>query len=166
MKKNYFCENLKCIRSSLNISQKEIADYLKLNPSSYSNYENGRREPGIDILINISNFLNIEIDKLLTENLFNNEEFLKNIEIKFLNDDLDYNKKIEDINSNLYKNIILELEKQKKKYLSIINNDIPQKIKEIDSLIEYINLYNKKSLETNNEMSLNVTLNNSNKNND
>ena len=79
---------------------------------------------------------------------------------------MDYNKKIEDINSNLYKNIILELEKQKKKYLSIINNDIPQKIKEIDSLIEYINLYNKKSLETNNEMSLNVTLNNSNKNND
>ena len=94
MKKNYFCENLKCIRSSLNISQKEIADYLKLNPSSYSNYENGRREPGIDILINISNFLNIEIDKLLTENLFNNEEFLKNIEIKFLNDDLDYRLKI------------------------------------------------------------------------
>lgn len=128
------------------MSQKEIANYLKINPSSYSNYESGRREPGIDLLISISNFLNIEIDKLLTENFFNNDEFLKDIEIKILKDDTDYNKKIEDINLDLYKNILLELEKKKKKYLSIVNNEIPKKIKEIDNLIEYINLYNKNSL--------------------
>lgn len=146
MKNNYFCENLKYIRNSLNMSQKEIANYLKINPSSYSNYESGRREPGIDLLISISNFLNIEIDKLLTENFFNNDEFLKDIEIKILKDDTDYNKKIEDINLDLYKNILLELEKKKKKYLSIVNNEIPKKIKEIDNLIEYINLYNKNSL--------------------
>ena len=93
MKKNYFCENLKYIRSSLNISQKEIANHLKLNTSSYSNYENGRREPGIDVLIKISDFLNVEIDKLLTENLSNNDKFLKDIQNKISND-INYDEKI------------------------------------------------------------------------
>ena len=130
MKKNYFCENLKYIRSSLNISQKEIANYLKLNPSSYSNYESGRREPGIDALIKISDFLNVEIDKLLTENFSNNANFLKDIQNKLLND-IDYNEKVEDINSDLRKNILLELEKKKKKYLSLLNNEIPKKIKKL-----------------------------------
>ncbi|HDO9489559.1 TPA: helix-turn-helix domain-containing protein [Clostridioides difficile] len=155
MKKNYFCENLKYIRSSLNISQKEIANYLKLNPSSYSNYESGRREPGIDSLIKISDFLNVEIDKLLTENFSNNANFLKDIQNKLLND-IDYNEKVEDINSDLRKNILLELEKKKKKYLSLLNNEIPKKIKEIDSLIEHINLYNQQDLEISDEISPNV----------
>ena len=137
MKKNYFCENLKYIRSSLNISQKEIANYLKLNPSSYSNYESGRREPGIDALIKISDFLNVEIDKLLTENFSNNANFLNDIQNKLLNG-IDYNEKVEDINSDLRKNILLELEKKKKKYLSLLNNEIPKKIKEIDSNINNI----------------------------
>lgn len=155
MKKNYFCENLKYLRSSLNISQKEIANYLKLNPSSYSNYESGRREPGIDALIKISDFLNVEIDKLLTENLSNNVDFLKDIQNKFSND-IDYNKKVEDINSDMRKNILFELENKKKKYLSLINKEIPQKIKEIDSLIEHINVYNNQDIEASDEISPNI----------
>ncbi|MBQ8997279.1 MAG: helix-turn-helix domain-containing protein [Clostridium sp.] len=155
MKKNYFCENLKYIRSSLNISQKEIANYLKLNPSSYSNYENGRREPSIDVLIKISDFLNVEIDKLLTENLSNDDNFWNNIQNKISND-IDYNEKLKDINSDLRKNILLELEKKKKKYLSLLNNKIPKKIKEIDGLIEHISLYNKDDLEISDEISPNI----------
>ncbi|MBS6503719.1 MAG: helix-turn-helix domain-containing protein [Clostridium sp.] len=155
MKKNYFCENLKYIRSSLNISQKEIANYLKLNPSSYSNYENGRREPSIDVLIKISNFLNVEIDKLLTENLSNNDNFWNDIQNKISND-FNYNEKVEDINSDLRKNILLELENKKKKYLSLLNNKIPKKLKEIDSLIEHINLYNQQDLEISEEISSDI----------
>lgn len=155
MKKNYFCENLKYIRSSLNISQKEIANYLKLNPSSYSNYENGRREPSIDVLIKISDFLNVEIDKLLTENLSNDDNFWNNIQTKISND-IDYNKKLKDINSDLRKNILLELEKKKKKYLSLLNNKIPKKIKEIDGLIEHISLYNQQDLEISDEISSDI----------
>ncbi|WP_291653066.1 S24 family peptidase [Clostridium sp.] len=155
MKKNYFCENLRYIRSSLNISQKEIANYLKLNPSSYSNYENGRREPGIDALIKISDFLNVEIDKLLTENLSNDTKFLRDIQNKLLND-IDYNEKVEYINSDLHKNLLLELEKKKKRYLSLLNNEIPKKIKEIDSLIKHINLYNNQDVEISDEISPNI----------
>lgn len=155
MKKNYFCENLKYIRSSLNISQKEIANYLKLNPSSYSNYENGRREPSIDVLIKISDFLNVEIDKLLTENLSNNNNFWNDIQNKISND-FNYNEKVEDINSDLRKNILLELENKKKKYLSLLNNKIPKKIKEIDSLIDHINLYNQQDLEISEEISSDI----------
>lgn len=155
MKKNYFCENLRYIRSSLNISQKEIANYLKLNPSSYSNYENGRREPGIDALIKISDFLNVEIDKLLTENLSNDTKFLRDIQNKLLND-IDYNEKVEYINSDLHKNLLLELEKKKKRYLSLLNNEIPKKIKEIDSLIKHINLYNNQDVKISDEISPNI----------
>lgn len=151
MKNNYFRENLKFLRNSLNISQKEIANYLKLNPSSYSNYESGRREPGIDALIKISNFLNVEIDKLLTENLGNNVEFLKDIQYKFANN-IDYNKKVEDINSDMRKNILFELENKKKKYLFLINKEIPKKIKEIDNLIKYINRYNTQDVEISDEI--------------
>ena len=123
MKKNYFCENLKYIRSSLNISQKEIANHLKLNPSSYSNYENGRREPGIDALIKISDFLNVEIDMLLTKNLSNNPNFLKDIQNKVSND---------------------------------INYELPKKIKEIDNLIKYMNLYNDQDVEISEEISSDI----------
>lgn len=152
MKKNYFCKNLRYIRSSLNISQKEIANHLKLNPSSYSNYENGRREPSLDVLIKISDFLNVEIDKLLTENFSDNVNFLNDIQNKLLNN-IDYNEKLKDINLDMRKNILFELEDKKKKCLSLINNEIPKKIKEIDSLIKYINLYNKKDIEIGNEIS-------------
>lgn len=155
MKNNYFCENLRYIRISLNISQKEIANYLKLNPSSYSNYESGRREPGIDALIKISKFLDVEIDKLLTENLSNDVNFLRDIQNKLLND-TDYNEKVKDINSDLRENLLLELEKKKKKYLSLLNNEIPKKIKEIDSLIDHINIYNQQDLEISKEISSDI----------
>ena len=156
MKKNYFCENLKYIRSSLNISQKEIANHLKLNPSSYSSYENGRREPGIDVLIKISDFLNVEIDKLLTENLSNNDKFLKDIQNKISND-INYDEKIKDINLDMRKNILFELENKKRKCLSLINYEIPKKIKEIDNLIKYINLYTDQDVEISDEISPNTS---------
>lgn len=155
LKKNYFCENLKYIRSSLNISQKEIANHLKLNPSSYSNYENGRREPGIDALIKISDFLNVEIDMLLTKNLSNNPNFLKDIHNKVSND-INYDEKIKDINLDMRKNILFELENKKRKCLSLINYEIPKKIKEIDNLIKYINLYNDQDVEISEEISSDI----------
>lgn len=138
MKKNRFCENLKYLRNSLGISQKEISDYLKLNPSSYSNYESGRREPGIDTLIKISNFLNVEIDKLLTEDIRNNIDFITDVYNKLVND-IDYKIKVENINSDMFKNISYELKKKKNIYLSLINTEIPKKIKEIDTILDYIN---------------------------
>lgn len=141
MKNNYFCENLRFLRTSLNISQKEIANYLNLNPSSYSNYENGRREPNLNALINICSFLNITIDKLLTENLSNDINFLKNIQNKVLND-FDIKNKIENINQEQHLELLNILKEKKIFYSNLISKDIPKKISEIDKLIEYLEVYN------------------------
>ncbi|WP_294196914.1 helix-turn-helix domain-containing protein [uncultured Clostridium sp.] len=152
MKKNYFHENLKFIRKSLNFSQKEISNYLKVNPASYSNYETGRRQPDLDTLIKICDFLNIEIDKLLTENLSNDINFLENIKNVIFNS-LDFSKETEDINLDLRKNILLELEDKKKLFFHLRDKEIPKKLKEIDRLINYINEYDNLDLEMAQEIS-------------
>ena len=48
---------LKEIRKSKGLTQKQIADYLGFNPSVYSRYEAGEREPSIPTLIQFSRFL-------------------------------------------------------------------------------------------------------------
>ncbi|MEG1880396.1 MAG: helix-turn-helix transcriptional regulator [Oscillospiraceae bacterium] len=42
--------NLKIFRESLNMTQKEFAESLSLNATTYNNYENGIREPKSDFL--------------------------------------------------------------------------------------------------------------------
>ena len=40
-----FSENLKKYRLLKNLKQQDMANFLKIDKSTYSNYENGRREP-------------------------------------------------------------------------------------------------------------------------
>ena len=56
---------LKEIREELNISQKEFAKKLNVSPTNIYNYENGRTEPSIEILIQICNLLNVTADYLI-----------------------------------------------------------------------------------------------------
>ena len=46
--------NLKEIRVSRKLKVQEVSDYLCCLPSVYSRYENGKREPSIDILLKLS----------------------------------------------------------------------------------------------------------------
>ena len=46
--------NLKEIRVSRKLKVQEVSDYLSCLPSVYSRYENGKREPSIDILLKLS----------------------------------------------------------------------------------------------------------------
>ena len=55
------------------------------------------------------------------------------------------------------KNILFELENKKRKCLSLINYEIPKKIKEIDNLIKYINLYTDQDVEISDEISPNTS---------
>ncbi len=57
--------NLKLIRKNKKKSQEEVASDLGLTRSSYSGYENGIAEPGIDTLIALSGYYNVPIDTLL-----------------------------------------------------------------------------------------------------
>ena len=60
--------NLEKIRKEKRISQTEIAKILNISQGSYSNYENGKREPDIKTLIKLSQIFNTSIDNLIKEN--------------------------------------------------------------------------------------------------
>lgn len=56
---------LKEIRLSLNLSQKDVADYLGTNANVYSRYETGERLPSIEILMKLSKFFGKSIDYIV-----------------------------------------------------------------------------------------------------
>ena len=56
---------LKEIRKSKGISQLKMAMDLNTNQNTISRYETGEREPGINELIKIADYLNVSVDYLL-----------------------------------------------------------------------------------------------------
>lgn len=62
---NRLAENLRIYRSQTGITRKQIADKLGMTPQAYGNYENGEREPKLDILIKIATTLHVSVDDLL-----------------------------------------------------------------------------------------------------
>lgn len=59
-----FGKNLKKLRSTMNMKQKEFAELLGIPQPSISAYENGRNQPTLDVLITIALRCNISIDWL------------------------------------------------------------------------------------------------------
>lgn len=60
-----FCENLKSARKELGLTQKQIANELNVVESCYANWEQGRTEPNISFLRQLSLILGISIDDLI-----------------------------------------------------------------------------------------------------
>lgn len=58
-------EILKELRKEKGLSQKEVADAIGVTRGAYGNYEQGTREPSIDILIKICKFFNTTPNYLL-----------------------------------------------------------------------------------------------------
>lgn len=58
-------KKMKDLRKERGIPQKEMAKKLGLAVSTYSNYENGYREPPLDIIESFCNLLNITLEELL-----------------------------------------------------------------------------------------------------
>ncbi len=56
---------LKEIRKAKGISQLKMAIDLNTNQNTISRYETGEREPGINELIKIADYLNVSIDYLI-----------------------------------------------------------------------------------------------------
>lgn len=56
---------LKQLREENNISQTEIADYLNIKQNTYSQYETGKRQLPIDMLIKIAKFYKVSTDYIL-----------------------------------------------------------------------------------------------------
>ena len=58
-------ERLKRLRKENGVSRKEVADYIGVSVSAYSNYEQGIREPSLDVLLKLSDFFDTTCDYLL-----------------------------------------------------------------------------------------------------
>ena len=56
---------IKALRSNMGISQKELANLLKVSQTSIAHYELGNRQPTIDTLIAMSTLFNVSIDQLV-----------------------------------------------------------------------------------------------------
>lgn len=56
---------LKELRTAKDISQKDIADYLTITRSAYTQYETGKRIPPCDVLIKLATYFDVTTDYLL-----------------------------------------------------------------------------------------------------
>ncbi|NQZ76538.1 MAG: helix-turn-helix transcriptional regulator [Ekhidna sp.] len=72
---SFIGQNIKKIRQAKNISQSEFASLFNLSRPSVGAYEEGRTEPKIETLIQISRHFNISIDVLLTRELSSKDVF-------------------------------------------------------------------------------------------
>ncbi len=65
-------KGLKKIRKERNLNQLKVAMDLNISREALSHYENGKRDPSIDMLKALSKYFNVSIDFLI-----NGEEFKK-----------------------------------------------------------------------------------------
>ena len=56
---------LKDLREDSDLKQKEIAQYLHIKQNTYSQYENGQRQPPIEILIALAKYYETSLDYLV-----------------------------------------------------------------------------------------------------
>ena len=56
---------LKEIRNQLNMQQKDVCKSLEIPQNTYSQYENGKRQPDNETLIKLAEFFNVSTDYLL-----------------------------------------------------------------------------------------------------
>ncbi len=59
-----FQDNLKTLRASKNISQKQIANYLGIADRQYRRYENGEQQPTLPIAVKLADFFDVSLDFL------------------------------------------------------------------------------------------------------
>lgn len=68
--------NLTLLRKQKNLTQEEIAKFLNLSTTGYSYYEQGKREPNIDILCKLADFYNVSLDYLVGKDRENDIGYL------------------------------------------------------------------------------------------
>jgi len=61
---------LKKIREQQNLNQQKVAMDLNISREALSHYENGKREPSLSLLVQMSEYFNVSINYLITGNEF------------------------------------------------------------------------------------------------
>ena len=59
-------KRIAALRSAKGLNQKQLAEKLNVSPSSVGMYEQGRREPSLDLIVEMAEILCVSIDFLLT----------------------------------------------------------------------------------------------------
>ena len=62
---------LKQIRKEKKLTQQKVALDLNISRESLSYYENGKRQPSLELLVAFSKYFNVSIDYLITGKEFN-----------------------------------------------------------------------------------------------
>ena len=62
---------LKKIRIAKNLNQQKVAYDLHISREALSYYENGKREPSLQLLVSMSKYFNVSINYLITGEEFN-----------------------------------------------------------------------------------------------
>lgn len=69
-----FGERLKSLRKEKNMLQKDLADLLKISPSTIGMYEQGRRDPDTETIKFLADYFNVSTDYLLGKTIVRNFE--------------------------------------------------------------------------------------------
>ena len=59
-------KQIKMLRINAGMSQSQLAENLNVGPSAVGMYEQGRRMPAVDMLIEIANLFDVSLDYLIT----------------------------------------------------------------------------------------------------
>ena len=62
---NKFKERLKELREDKRLKQSQVAESLKVSATAYANWEQGRREPSIDVILMLCKFFKVTAGQLL-----------------------------------------------------------------------------------------------------
>ena len=58
------------LRRRIGINQQQLAEKLHISPSTVGMYEQGRRTPNVEILVQLSRIFNVSLDYLITGSEF------------------------------------------------------------------------------------------------
>lgn len=74
-----FANKLKKARNDTGLTQREVAEELKISKSTIASYETGRTQPDIEMLGTLADFYNVSVDWLLgTKGNNKKEEYSNN----------------------------------------------------------------------------------------
>lgn len=78
-------ENLKYLRKRFKYSQNDVAEEFQISRTTLGDYERGKTEPNVDLLVCFANFFNVTLDQLLTKDLsLEDFEIIKNDNLRVL----------------------------------------------------------------------------------
>jgi transcriptional regulator with XRE-family HTH domain len=79
---NNFGKNLRYLREKNDHTQDDIEIFIGIKKTTWSHYENGKSEPSMERLIQISNFFGVTLNELIVDDLAKRENAEDNMQTK------------------------------------------------------------------------------------